>query len=77
LWTRRLPQATAADLFDAYLEWLERLIRLGAKSPTTIYKSYEPKFRVHLRPHLGGCGLKQLLDGSVVNERHDAMLDEE
>jgi integrase len=74
---RRIPKATAADLFDAYLEWLEHQVRLGAKSPTTVYKSYEPKIRVHLRPHLGECGLKQLLDGSVVNELYDAMLDED
>jgi integrase len=75
--SRRITNATASDLFDAYLEWLERRIRLGAMSPTTLYKSYEPKIRKHLRPHLGRYRLRQLQDGSVINELYDAMLDED
>jgi integrase len=74
---RRVPNAMASDLFDAYLEWLERQMRLGAKSPTTIYKSYEPKIRKHLEPQLGRYRLRQLQDGSLINELYDAMLDED
>jgi len=73
---RAVPNATAGDLFDAYVEWLGRQVRLGAKSPTTVYKSYEPKIRKHLKPHLGRYRLRQLEDGTVINDLYEAMLDE-
>ncbi len=74
---RAVPNATAADLFDAYLEWLARQVKLGSKSPNTLYKSYEPKIRKHLRPQLGHYRLRKLEDGSVINELYEAMLDED
>jgi len=74
---RAVPNATAADLFDAYLEWLARQVKLGSKSPNTLYKSYEPKIRKHLRPQLGHYRLRKLEDGSVINELYEAMLNED
>lgn len=74
---RAVPNATTDDLLDAYVEWLGRQVTLGVKSPNTVYKSYGPKIRKHLRPHLGHYRLRQLEDGSVINDLYEAMLDED
>jgi hypothetical protein len=74
---RPAPQAKAKDLFEAYLQWLDRQVRLGNMSPSTVHKSYRPRIGNYLIPHLGHYTLRRLEDGSVINHLYDAMLDED
>jgi len=64
--------ATLNDLFDAYLAWCAVAGR--GPSPRSVAKSYEPKIRLHLRPHLGRHRLTALADGRAINELYQAML---
>jgi len=64
--------ASLNDLFDAYLEWCA--VGGGGPSPASVAKSYEPKIRLHLRPHLGRYRLAALADGRAINDLYQAML---
>jgi hypothetical protein len=63
--------ASLNDLFDAYLEWCAGG---GGPSGASVAKSYEPKIRLHLRPHLGLYRLTALADGRAINDLYQAML---
>lgn len=60
------------DLFDAYLSWCA--VDGERPSPASVAKSYEPKIRLHLRPHLGRYRLTALADGRAINDLYQAML---